>query len=180
MFQHRVRASSHLSQCSTVYACMCWSSFLCMCLWIFFCRLVMVLLLGVTTHGSTGGARLTTASWDLWRTKNNAVTPYYESPSTVHLHSTTTMDAVNGTSSLVDKTVLSLLLSWPVFTQVIVMHLVLGTELQQKLVVFVMPRLAANCHQETFKFLFTSRMVFPTLAMHLLAPMLASGQVTCL
>ena len=157
---------------------MCWSSFLCMYMWIFFCRLVMVLLLGVTTHGSTGWAALTTASWDLWRTKNNAMIPYYELPSTVHSHSTTTMDAVNGTSSLVDKTVLSLLLSLPVFTQVIVICPNPTTELQQKLVVFVTPRLVANCHQETFKFLFTSSIVFATPVMQLLAPVLASGQVT--
>ena len=64
------------------------------------------------------------------------------------------VDAVNGTSSSVDKTVLSLLLSLPVFTQIRVIGPTPQTELRQMSAVFVTPPLAASCHQEIFKFQF--------------------------
>ena len=80
--------------------------------------------------------------------------PYYVSPSTLYSHSGSAKDAVNGTSSLVDKTVLSLLLSLPVFTQIKVTALTPGTELQQSMADFVMPPPMANSHQETFRFQF--------------------------
>ena len=102
--------------------------------------------------------------------------PYYESPSIVHLCSTNTKDAVNGTFSLMDKTVLSRLLFPPVFTHTTAIGLVFG--FHQKLAVFVTQPLAANCHQETFRFLFTSSIAVATQAMQILALVLASGQVT--
>ena len=132
-------------------------------------RNVKVFLLGATIHGLAGLRALKTANWRLWRTRNWEMTPFSESPSTVHLLRPTMASAMNTTYSLEDVTALNQLPLKPFCILRIMLVHKIGIQFPLNWADFVMPRLKANCYLEIFKFQFISnslvRVVMHTLVL---------------
>ena len=122
-------------------------------------RNVKVFLLGATIHGLAGLRALKTANWRLWRTRNWEMTPFFESPFTVHLLRPTMASAVNTTYSLKDMTALSQLILQPFCLFKTMVVLGSGIQFQLKWADFAMPRLEVNCYLEIFKFQFISKLL---------------------
>ena len=132
-------------------------------------RTVKVFLLGATIHGMAGIQPLTTANWRVWLTGNREMTPFSESPSTVHFLSRIPSGAVNTTYSLEGVTALNQLLLQLSCTFRTMLVQVCGNQFPLKWAGFAMPRLKVNCYLEIFKFQFISNSLAVQVAMHTLA-----------